>query len=148
MGKPRRKSKAAPPAGPPPTAGLDRVMAVFDSGRGADTVEAWEKLPRLDSGPAARVSRIVIDGDRVFLNGVHVPLGVRPGPHKRAVFMLRAYLEAGGEFVSDEVLDDLADNAGVPLGHWSRVRRALPASLRALIETGRAGSRLRPQAWR
>jgi hypothetical protein len=150
MAKKRKKAAApAPPADPPPAAEPDRVNTVCDIARGMDTVEAWEKLPRPDPGPVARVPRVVIDGDRVFLDGGHLPLGMRPGPHRRALFMIRAYLEAGGEFMSDEALDDLADNAGVPLGHWGRVRRALPASLRALIETGRAGSRLNPQtAWR
>jgi hypothetical protein len=119
------------------SAALD-VRRVAEAGLGAPAV-------------SARVPLVELCGDdEASFRGTPLLREMRPGTRRKAVFMLGIYLKAGDRFTTDGALDYLAANAGMPEGHWPRIRKALARRFPNLIETNpRVGSRLSPRtAWR
>jgi hypothetical protein len=92
--------------------------------------------------PPLRRCRLTISGDRILLDGEDEPLDGTPEHRENVVAYLRHLIEAGGDRKSDPEVSRY-----ITVGRLDRLRKKLPTSLRALIDTNTKGSKLVPEAW-
>src|SRR5262249_53733700 len=98
------------------------------------TLEHRRRVLRKETPPAAPGLRLRIDGETVYLDGQVVTLGLTV----EAAIDARTFLEALIQYAPERVsMREIGRGK-----RWDRVRKKLPAALRALIESGPKGYRI------